>query len=333
MSSKDKVAFIVVGWNNADILPECFESIARQTYANIDTYYVDNDSKDDSVAMVRGRFPSVKIIQPGSNTGFARGNNIGICEAFKDPEVAYIALLNSDARLADDWTERIVTFAATKPRGALYQGTTLDYYDPAIMDSTHIYISRNGQGTQGSWRHYYQSDMGPKKVFGVNAAASVMTRAFLEAQPFTGGVFDERMFMYLEDLDIATRATVLGWDNYLVPGARAFHMGSASSGKNPGWSLYMTFRNNSALLYKNLPARMLFKMLPHVMRADIDTIRALRRTGKKAAARKVLKGRVVGLLRLPLYARKRSAMLKAKAAAGATAVPPDYIWLLMLRGY
>lgn len=325
VKSRTKVAFIVVGWNNLDILPECFESISLQSYRQNDIYYVDNDSKDSSVEWVRKKYPSVHVIEPGYNTGFAKGNNIGIKKALEDPEVGFIALLNSDARLDRDWTKCIVEFARLKPRAAELQGTTLDYYNHNIVDSTHIYISFNGQGTQGNWRHYNQDELGPKKVFGVNAAACIITRAFIEAQPFSE-LFDEQMFMYLEDLDLSARATVMGWDNYLVPSARAYHMGSASSGKNPGFSLYMTFRNNSALLFKNLPLKMIIRMAPHILRGDIDTVRALRRMGKPQAARKVVKGRFLGLLRLPLYVSKRR---KLQRIAN---IPSGYLWHLMRVG-
>lgn len=322
-----KVAFVVVGWNNADILPDCFASIEQQTYRHIDTYFVDNGSKDNSVSATKENFPSVKIIEPGYNTGFAKGNNLAIEEIMKDPEVAYVALLNSDARLEPEWTAQIVSFAEGKPKGALFQGTTLDYYNESIIDSTHIYVSYNGQATQGNWRYYYQQELGPRKVFGVNAAACVISRKFIEAQPFGEELFDEKMFMYLEDVDLAARATVMGWDNYLVPGARALHMGSASSGKNPGFSLYMTFRNNSAMLFKNFPLTMLIRMMPAIARGDFDTLRVLWRTDRKDAARKVLKGRVVGLLRLPLFFARRRKVLKRMS------IPKGYFWNLMRRGY
>lgn len=323
----NKVAFIIVGWNNKDLLEDCIGSADQQNYKHVSVYYVDNGSKDDSVEYVKKNFPHVIIVEPGYNTGFAKGNNIGIKEALKDPEVGYIALLNSDARVSSEWTAKLVEFCSQKPRAALLQGTTFDYYDHRVIDSTHIYISHNGQGTQGNWRHYYQRELGPRKVFGPNAAACMITRAFIEAQPFGEELFDETMFMYLEDVDLATRATIMGWDNYLVPGASAYHMGSASSGKNPGFSLYMTFRNNSALLYKNLPAKMLIKMIPDIIRGDIDTLRELRRTNRQAAAKKVLKGRIVGLFRLPLFILKRRKMSRART------IPSQYLWNLMKKGY
>lgn len=320
------VAYIVVGWNNEDILAECFDSILSQTYSNRKIIYVDNDSNDSSVELVIKKYKEIQIIKPGVNTGFARGNNIGIKEALKDPEVAYIVLLNSDARLDKTWTDTIVKFAENKPKGAQFQGTTLDYYNRNTVDSTHTFIARNGQGTQGNWRKTYVHDNGPKRVFGVNAAACLISRTFIEAQPF-GDLFDEQMFMYLEDVDLSTRAIVLGWDNYLVRGAKAYHMGSASSGKNPGFSLYMTFRNNTALLIKNLPLSILIRILPNLIRGDIDTVKELLRQGKKSAAKKVITGRLVGVLRSVIFIRKRILIRKKKH------VSTRRLWKLMSKGY
>lgn len=322
-----KIAYIIVGWNNRELLQECLGSIKNQTHKQYDIFYVDNNSTDDSVAFVKQNFPEVFIIEPGYNTGFAKGNNIGIAQALKDQTVEYIVLLNTDARLDPLWAQTTVDFAARKPKGALYQGTTLDYYNHDIIDSTHIYVSHNGQGTQGNWRYYLKNELGPKKIYGVNAAACLLSRAFIETQPFGAELFDETMFMYLEDVDLATRALVMGWDNYLVPGARAYHMGSVSSSKNPGFSLYMTFRNNSAVLYKNFPTYIILRILPSLIKGDIETIKTLYRTNRKYAISRVIKGRIIGILRLPLFIHKRKVLRHHKN------VNIEFVWDLMIRGY
>lgn len=288
---------------------------------------VDNGSKDDSVATIRRLAPEVTVIEAGVNLAFAKGNNVGIKAALADKDVGYIALLNTDARLDDKWLEKLVNFCKLKPRAACLQGTTLDYYDHNIIDSTHIYVAQNGQATQGSWRDFYEHELGPKKVFGVNAAANLITREFIEAQPFGQEFFDEAMFMYLEDVDASARATVMGWDNYVVPGARAYHMGSASSGKNPGFSLYMTFRNNTGMLIKNLPLMTLFKLAPRIVLSDIETFRHLRRVGKNKTAWIIPKGRLIGVLRSPLFILRRRKLNKYRT------IDKDYLWHLMSKGY
>jgi len=325
--NQPKVAFILVCWNNQDLLDECFDSIAAQTYKNHITVMVDNGSKDDSVLATRKAHSWVDVVEARANLGFAKGNNRGINHAFsKHKDIDYLVFLNTDARLAKDWLDVLIKFAVQKPKGALFQSTTLDYYNHNIIDSTHIYISRNGSGTQASWRASFRGFKGPRKVFGVNAAAAMISRRFLDEQPFAG-IFDETMFMYLEDVDLSARATVMGWDNYLVPGTLAFHMGSVSSGKKPGFSLYMTYRNNIALLAKNLPLSMLVSMAPSMIRSDYHTIRHLRRIGQGDGVPKLIKGRIVGFIRLPLYSRSIWLMRRHR-----NSVSKHYLWHLMHHG-
>ncbi len=324
---KSKVAYIVVGWNNKRLLKQCFDSINKQLYSEKKIIYVDNASSDGSVEWVQKNYPEIKTIPQSKNTGFAKGNNIGIKEALQDLRVEYMALINTDATMDEHWTSRIVEFAKNKTKGACYQGTTLDFYNRNIIDSTHIYLSRNGQGTQGSWRYYLLTDIGPRKIFGVNAAACIINRKFIESQPLYPKVFDERLYMYLEDIDLAIRSTIMGWDNYLVPRARAYHMGSVSSKtRSSSFSLYMTFRNNSAVIFKNLCFKEVIKMLPAIIRGDIDTWRTLWRRHQRSSIWYVIKGRVVGLFRLPLFARKRAIILRRRT------VDHDYLWSLMKEG-
>src|SRR3989344_3735637 len=103
VNQNPKVAFIIVGWNNLKLLDDCFQSIKRQTYENIEIFYVDNASDDGSVKWVTKNFPKIKILIQNKNTGFAKGNNIGIKEALKNENIKYTALLNTDARIEKDW--------------------------------------------------------------------------------------------------------------------------------------------------------------------------------------------------------------------------------------
>lgn len=324
-----KAAFILVCWNNAALLKECLDSIAGQEYKNFEVIMVDNGSSDDSVEVAKRSMPTIKVLETGRNNGFARGNNIGIEEALKDPEVAYIALVNTDARLDEQWLAQLVGFAQNRPRVACLQGTNLNYSDHSIIDSTHLYFTRGGQGAQGNWLKPYLNEIGPKKVFGVNAAACLMSRRFIEKQPYKH-LFDESLFMYLEDVDIAIRSTIMGWDNYLVPEVRAYHMGSASSGGDTGFSkfgLYMTFRNNLGVIIKNYPWPTLLRLLLVLPLTDYRTVRHLVRLGQSDIARAVIKGRLTGLLRSPLYLLKRWKMV------GKRKLDRRYLWLLMDKGY
>ncbi len=321
-----KVAFIVVGWNNKDLLTECFNSILSQTYKNIDIIYVDNGSADNSVEYVKGKFPEVTCIDTKKNNGFARGNNIGINVALQDKSVSFVALLNSDATLEDRWVEKLVEFSKGKQNLASMQGVTLDYYNHKIIDSTHLYVARNGQATQGSCRELYVGVPSSFTTFGVNCAAAMFTREFIENQPYKQ-FFDEKMFMYLEDVDVALRSILLGYKNYCVKDTYAYHMGSASSKKNKNFPLYMTFRNNTGLMVKNMPFSLLMRLVPKIIRSDHLLIKELKRKKRFQEAKSVRKGRLVGMLFIPNFAVKRLKMISKKK------VNKDYIWYLMNKGY
>lgn len=301
-----KVAFLVVTWNNRDIIDECLDALKKQSYHNTATYLIDNASKDDTAAHVAEKYPDVDLIASRFNNGFAKGNNILIREALKDKDVEFVALVNSDAMLDKDWTSELVKHVSGKSNVAAAQGLTLDYYDHNIIDADHIYLRPNFQSVQHGYRERVNaSNLYPRRVFGVNAAAALYSRAFIEAQP-QKNFFDEKFFMYLEDVDVSFRALLLGWDNFFVPSAKAYHMGSASSKKRSStFNIEMTIRNQSALLFKNMPTRTFFSYLVRALKFEKHFYTYMNQTFGKDAARAVLRSRIVGILRLPLYIRDR----------------------------
>jgi len=72
-----KVTYIIVAWNNKDILDDCIGSINQQDYPTKEIILVDNASKDNTVDYVREKYPNVTILPQDANYGFAKGNNIG----------------------------------------------------------------------------------------------------------------------------------------------------------------------------------------------------------------------------------------------------------------
>src|SRR5207344_1307661 len=101
----------ILNWNGIALIGDCLRSVACQTYADFETLVVDNGSTDGSVELVAREFPSAHLIRNGENTGFCRGNNIGIAAATGD----LIVLLNNDAELAPDFLARVVDAADLEP--------------------------------------------------------------------------------------------------------------------------------------------------------------------------------------------------------------------------
>lgn len=304
--SKSKLAFLVVCWNNRDIIDECIEALQKQTYEATDIYVIDNASTDGTAEHIRENHKDVKLIASKDNHGFAKGNNILIAEALEDPDLGYFALVNSDAMLDKDWAKILVDFVHDKPSVAAAQGITLDYYNRKIIDAAHVYMRDNFQSVQYGYSDSLSSSYDyPRRVFGVNAAAAIYTRDFIEAQR-SSKLFDEKFFMYLEDMDVSFRALVTGWDNYYVPTARAYHMGSVSSKKRSStFNIQWTVRNQAALLFKNLPLHTFIAFLPNALRFDMHFYKSVAQQYGKKESKLVRRNRLIGLLRLPLYIRDR----------------------------
>lgn len=300
--SKQKIAFLVVCWNNRDIIDECLHALQSQSYEDSDIYVIDNASSDGTADHVAQNYPSVRLTASSKNNGFAKGNNILIKKALKDPEVGYVALINSDAMLDKNWAKIIIDFIHDKPDVAAAQGATLDYFNRHVIDATHIYVRNDFQSVQYGYLDSFSSKYDyPRKVFGVNAAAAIYTRDFIEQQRGKK-LFDEKFFMYLEDVDVSFRALVTGWNNYYIPAAKAFHMGSVSSKKKSStFNIQWTQRNQAALLFKNLTFHTFIIFLPNALRFEKHFYRYIARQFSPEDARKVRRNRFVGMLRLPVY--------------------------------
>jgi GT2 family glycosyltransferase len=305
------VAVIIVGWNNESLLVECVESVRAQTFPKdrLATYVVDNGSTDGSVGLLSS-MGDVELLDVGWNSGFATANNIAIRTAIDDPLVDYVVLLNSDARLASNWIETIVNFASTRPRGAAFQTITLDHRSPHIVDSHHLYLDQRLQARQAHQGDTYTDQFVSQRVFGCNAAAAMYTRAFIEAQPFPE-FLDERMFMYLEDVDVAARALVMGWENWFVAGSYATHVGSATTKtRSNGFALEQTWRNQPVLLITNFGWPTLRTRLFGLAQSERLAIRHLRHTQASGELLALWRGRVKGLGLVP-YALSRRRILRS----------------------
>jgi len=299
-----KLYFIIVCYNNKDLLDTCLSSIQKQTLKDIGIIVVDNGSKDGSAEYIASKYKEVDLIALKDNQGFAIANNIGIRKALENTDCEYIALLNTDATVDKDWSKVLVEFAEKHPKSASLQTPTLDYFDHEILDSRGITIDPQGRPRQLGHREVYKK-RDSHKVFGVNAAACIFTAAFLNKQVFNEDYFDHDMWMYLEDVDIAARATMSGWSNWYVTGSFAYHMGSASSGKNPGFSVFMSYRNNIPLLVKNLPTSYLIVALFGAITTDIETLIKLGKSRNFIPIKAIVKGRLMSLKMIPLFMRKR----------------------------
>src|SRR5579872_749509 len=128
----DLVSIVIPNWNGKKFLPPCLDSLARQTYRNFEVIVIDNGSQDGSIELLEEHYPNVKIIALTHNTGFSFAVNRGI-EASSGE---YIALINNDTTLHEQWLEKMVSALKDYADIGSAACKMLSLDDPTVFDGT-----------------------------------------------------------------------------------------------------------------------------------------------------------------------------------------------------
>ena len=250
------VLVIVVNFNGGAMLRACLDSLQQQHFRDFRTVVVDNASTDGSVDGLEVTYPWVHVIRSPRNLGFAAGNNLALREA---GSARWVALLNPDAVARPDWLERLVIAARAHPQFGLFSsrlladeaGTVLD----GAGDAYHVWgvpwRVGHGQAATGKF-------LNAREIFAPCAAAALYCREVFQD---TGG-FDEDFFCYVEDVDLAFRARLLGHRSLYVPDSIAVHIGSGVVGRHSDFQIYHGHRNLVWTWVRNMPAALLWLYIP-----------------------------------------------------------------------
>jgi N-acetylglucosaminyl-diphospho-decaprenol L-rhamnosyltransferase len=209
---------IIVTWNGRGRLDSCLEQLARQT-APQRVIVVDNASTDGTPAMVRERHPGVDVIEMDRNVGFGRAVNAGAAAGQGEA----IVLVNDDVEVDETCLEAIVAPLAHDPSVGMVAGlTTIPATD--LVDSFGIELDVTLAAYNRLRRR--PAAQAPGVLLGPSGGlASYRRRAFDEV-----GGFDDRLFAYGEDVDLALRLRLAGWEAAAAPAARGVHLGAATVG-------------------------------------------------------------------------------------------------------
>lgn len=203
-----------------DLLRDALASLERQT-APVDVVIVDNGSRDGTAEMVAAEFPAGRLVRSEQNLGFGRAVNRGAEEAASE----VLVLLNNDVVCEPDFVERICEPFADERVGSV-AGVLLQAEIPDRIDSAGIEIDSTLRSFDVLWnRPLAELDGAADPLGPCGGAAAYRLSAFREV-----GGFDEAFFAYWEDVDLALRLRLAGWECRLAPAAQAVHRHGATLG-------------------------------------------------------------------------------------------------------
>jgi len=231
------LSIIIVSYNTSDFLKECLESIKKNTEGlNYEIIVVDNASSDNSLQVLRAKFPDVLVIKKQENIGFSKANNLGI----EKSKGRYVLFLNPDTVVYKDSLLGMVKFmdehkeagAATcklvMPDGRLDDASHRGFPNPWNSLSYFFGLSKLFPKSR-LFSGYSLGFMDFSKIHEIDACAG----AFMIVRKKAGEQirwWDEDYFFYGEDLEFCFRLKEKGWKIYFVPSVSALHYKGISGG-------------------------------------------------------------------------------------------------------
>lgn len=339
-----KLSIVIVNYNVSFFLEQCLRSVyTALSGIDAEVFVVDNNSQDNSLAMLQEKFPKVHLIANADNPGFSKANN----QALRLAKGAYVLLLNPDTVVEEQTFQKALDFMDLHPEGG---GLGI-----RMIDGRGRYLPESKRGIPSPWTafykicglsklfprskkyaRYYLGHLDPQKNQEIEILAGafmLMRRSALEKV----GLLDEDFFMYGEDIDLSYRLLQAGYKNYYLADSRIIHYKGESTKKG---SLNYVFVFYKAMIifarkhFRSGRAR-LFATLIHLaiyLRAALSVMdRLLRKIAQPLADLLLLFG---GLNYIKLYWEQNHRFIQGGTYPDALVywAFPSYIlvWLLAL---
>lgn len=288
-----KIAIVILNWNGCTMMERYLPSVVASLTADSELIVADNASTDNSIEMLRRNYPAIKIIQLAENYGFAEGYN----RALKQIDNEYAVLLNSDVETPQGWIEPLEEYMETHSECAACQPKLLSWSNKQQFEyagGAGGFIDRYGYPfCRGRIFADVETDRGQYDenvplMWATGACLMVRMSDFCRA-----GGFDKNFFAHNEEIDLCWRFRRMGREVRCVAQSRVYHLGGGTLPQGNPRKTYLNFRNNLAMLYKNLPD------------AELKSVMRCRRwLDYIAAAKSLLTDRNMGDFRAIVRARK-----------------------------
>lgn len=257
-----KVAVVILNWNGKKMLTQFLPSVIAHTNPQINQIVVaDNGSTDSSMQWLAETYPEIRRIEFSENYGFAEGYNRAL--SLIDSE--YFVLLNSDVEVTPQWLEPLIEFLDQNPEVGAVQPKIKAFHNKNLFEyagASGGFIDKYGfPFCRGRILGTLEPDLkqydNPISIMWATGACLVI-RADL--YNLAGGL-DAHFFAHMEEIDLCWRIKNMGKKLMVIPQSTVYHVGGGTLPNNSPHKLYLNYRNNLLLLYKNLPAEKFTKTM------------------------------------------------------------------------
>lgn len=238
---------LVLHWRGMEKTRRCLTSLRATSYQNSHVLLVANGSPDGDSAQLATEFPEVEMLTLDRNYGFAGGCNRGMEKALAD-QADFIWLLNNDAIAKPESIEHLVKAAIANPEAGALGAIVLEGHSSTAEEAglgeinfkkAKTYLRKTGQDKSNS-QNSTQQEKGGYSCSWLSGSNLLLRSSALSKV----GLFDERYYLYFEDVELCKRLTDAGFKCLLVPGSTIEHEGNASTqGGLSLWRSYYHSRN------------------------------------------------------------------------------------------
>lgn len=254
-----KTSVVILNWNGKKLLEQFLPSVLKHSLGDAcNVVVVDNDSTDDSRDFLESHYPSLPVVVLDKNYGFAEGYN----KAIQQIDAEYVVLLNSDVETSPDWVLPLVSYLETHPEVAAVQPKIRSFKEKSKFEyagASGGFIDRLGYPfCRGRILQVVEEDQGQYDAeipvfWATGACLCIRKKDYVE----TGGL-DGRFFAHMEEIDLCWRLNARGRKVMCIPSSVVYHVGGASLRQDNPKKMYLNFRNNLLMIYKNIPKRLIY---------------------------------------------------------------------------
>lgn len=301
-----RVDLIIPTYNGSQLLRTCLHSLTASTLSDFHLTVFDDASTEPVEAVTKSVFPDAAVIRSEVNIGLSQGFNLAIESGIAE----FVVLLNNDTEVTPTWLAELVACADRHAEAGSVASKLRLLSDRTRLHAAGDYYSVRGMpGNRGVWMEDVGQFDREEPVFSACGGAALYRRSALNAvRRANGQIFDERLFMYCEDVDLGWRLQRQGWPCVYAPRAVVYHALSATGGGSLA-SYYVT-RNAWLVIARSIPCGVLAPYFRRVAAYHAGRVfRALRHI-REPSARATLRGTCagIGMSAFALLCRDRSAV-------------------------